>query len=62
MPKPSGVTFNRYAAIAGRILRKSLKEDARLAAERQDFLELKMQKWDSGKASEAQYLKVPLKK
>lgn len=62
MPKPAGVSFNRYAAIAGQVLRKSLKEPARVAAANLDNFELKYQKWENGAPSESKPLEVPLKK
>ncbi|KAF8308553.1 hypothetical protein DL93DRAFT_2142230 [Clavulina sp. PMI_390] len=46
-------TFNKYSQIAARALRNSLKEDARLAAEKRGTSELKYQKWTDGKAGES---------
>lgn len=37
--------YNRYLAIAGRAVRRSLKEDKRLAAERRGQLDLRFSKW-----------------
>ncbi|PRT52555.1 hypothetical protein B9G98_00175 [Wickerhamiella sorbophila] len=69
MPKPANmskwkltISFNRYAAIAGRILRQALKEDKRAAAVRQDTLEVRFAKWDNGKQSEPEPLKVSANK
>lgn len=61
MPKPSGVTFNRYAAIAGRVLRKALKEDKRVNAQRADVFELRVASWKDGHQGDAKVLNVPLK-
>lgn len=61
MPKPAGVTFNRYAAIAGQTLRRALKEDLRAAALKEG-LDLRFQKWEKGEPSAAEQLQVSLKK
>ena len=37
--------YNRYLAIAGRAVRRSLKEDKRLAAERRGQMDLRFSKW-----------------
>lgn len=51
MPKPAGVTFNRYAAIAGQTLRRALKEEVRAASAVKDALDVRYQKWENGVAS-----------
>lgn len=38
-------SYNRYLAVAARVVRRSLKEDKRLAAERRGQQELKFAKW-----------------
>jgi len=48
---PSSVTnllssYNRYLAIAARVVRRSLKEDKRLAAERRGEMDLRFAKWE----------------
>lgn len=58
MPKPDGITFNRYVAIAGRVLRAALKEDKRAAAQRQDLFEIKGAKWTNGQQGEAKNLAI----
>lgn len=55
-------SFNRYAAIAGRILRQALKEDKRAAAARKDTLEVRYAKWDNGKQSEPEPLNLTASK
>ncbi|OAA67868.1 ATPase, F1 complex, epsilon subunit, mitochondrial [Niveomyces insectorum RCEF 264] len=54
--KAAGLTYNRYLAIAGRAVRRSLKEDKRLAAGRRGELELRFSKWENGKQGEAKNL------
>ena len=61
MPKPAGVTFNRYAAIAGQTLRRALKEEVRAASAVKDALDVRYQKWENGVASESNPLNVNLK-
>jgi len=39
-------SYNKYLAIAARVVRQSLKEQHRLAAERRGDMELKMAKWE----------------
>lgn len=38
-------SYNRYLAIAGRVVRRSLKEDKRLVAERRGEMDLRFAKW-----------------
>ncbi|KAL1889199.1 hypothetical protein Sste5346_009057 [Sporothrix stenoceras] len=51
--KAAGLSYNRYLAIAGRAVRRSLKEDKRLVAERRGQLDLRFSKWQGGKQGEA---------
>ncbi|KAF4123846.1 F-type H+-transporting ATPase subunit epsilon [Geosmithia morbida] len=51
--KAAGISYNRYLAIAARTVRRSLKEDKRLLAERRGETELRFAKWENGKAGEA---------
>lgn len=37
--------YNRYLAIAGRAVRRSLKDDKRVAAERRGNMDLRFSKW-----------------
>lgn len=39
-------SYNRYLAVAGRVVRRSLKDDKRLAAERRGEMELRFSKWE----------------
>lgn len=39
-------SYNRYLAIAARVVRRSLKEDARVGAERRGEMDLKFAKWE----------------
>ncbi|KAI9669998.1 MAG: hypothetical protein M1831_007034 [Alyxoria varia] len=50
--KAAGLTYNRYLAIAARCVRRSLKEDKRLAAERRGEMDLRFAKWENGKQGE----------
>ncbi|KFH48819.1 ATP synthase subunit epsilon-like protein [Hapsidospora chrysogenum ATCC 11550] len=54
--KAAGLTYNRYLAIAARTIRRSLKEDKRIIAERRGETELRFAKWENGKASDPQNL------
>ncbi|KAJ5605473.1 hypothetical protein N7510_008254 [Penicillium lagena] len=54
--KAAGLTYNRYLAIAGRTLRRSLKEGPRLQAERRGQMDLRFAKWQNGKQGDAQSL------
>ncbi|KAF2672039.1 hypothetical protein BT63DRAFT_422546 [Microthyrium microscopicum] len=38
--------YNRYLAIASRVVRRSLKEDLRVGAERRGEMELRFAKWE----------------
>ncbi|KAF4556775.1 ATP synthase subunit epsilon-like protein [Elsinoe fawcettii] len=50
--KASGITYNRYLAVAARVVRRSLKEDKRLQAERRGEMDLRFAKWENGKQGE----------
>ncbi|KAI0006406.1 mitochondrial ATP synthase epsilon chain-domain-containing protein [Xylariaceae sp. FL0662B] len=50
--KAAGLTYNRYLAVAARVVRRSLKEDKRLAAERRGDMDLRFAKWENGKMNE----------
>ncbi|PNS14489.1 hypothetical protein CAC42_3775 [Sphaceloma murrayae] len=50
--KASGITYNRYLAVAARVVRRSLKDDKRLVAERRGEMELRFAKWENGKQGE----------
>ncbi|KAH7341589.1 hypothetical protein B0J17DRAFT_647182 [Rhizoctonia solani] len=52
-------TYNRFSLIAGRALARSLKEDARITAEKRGLSSLKYQNWESGKASESKWINPP---
>ncbi|KAK0748540.1 mitochondrial ATP synthase epsilon chain-domain-containing protein [Apiosordaria backusii] len=47
--KAAGLTYNRYLAVASRVVRRSLKEEKRLAAERRGVSEIRFAKWSNGK-------------
>ncbi|KAJ5912966.1 ATPase F1 complex epsilon subunit mitochondrial [Penicillium tannophilum] len=47
--KAAGLTYNRYLAIAARTVRRSLKDEPRLAAERRGLMDLRFAKWENGK-------------
>ncbi|KAJ9622395.1 hypothetical protein H2203_006615 [Taxawa tesnikishii (nom. ined.)] len=50
--KAAGLTYNRYLAVAARVVRRSLKEDKRLAAERRGEMDLRFAKWENGRQGE----------
>ncbi|AEO71071.1 uncharacterized protein THITE_2082556 [Thermothielavioides terrestris NRRL 8126] len=54
--KAAGLTYNRYLAVAARVVRRSLKEDKRLAAERRGQQDLRFAKWSNGKQGEIKNL------
>jgi hypothetical protein len=39
-------SYNHYLAVAARVVRRSLKEDKRLAAERRGEMDLRFAKWN----------------
>ncbi|KAI5358002.1 Putative ATP synthase, F1 complex, epsilon subunit [Septoria linicola] len=50
--KAAGITYNRYLAVASRVVRRSLKDDKRLQAERRGEMDLRFAKWENGKQQE----------
>ncbi|KAK2732318.1 hypothetical protein FQN55_004260 [Onygenales sp. PD_40] len=54
--KAAGLSYNRYLAIAARAVRRSLKEEARIQAERRGVMDLKFAKWENGKQGEVKNL------
>ncbi|ORY63958.1 mitochondrial ATP synthase epsilon chain-domain-containing protein [Pseudomassariella vexata] len=54
--KSAGLTYNRYLAVAARAVRRSLKEDKRVAAERRGEMDLRFAKWSNGKQGEVKSL------
>ncbi|KAI3530505.1 Mak10 subunit [Colletotrichum abscissum] len=54
--KAAGITYNRYLAVASRVVRRSLKEDKRLIAERRGEMDLRFAKWENGKQGEVKNL------
>ncbi|KAJ9149252.1 hypothetical protein NKR23_g4463 [Pleurostoma richardsiae] len=54
--KAAGLTYNRYLAVAGRALRRSLKDDKRLAAEKRGEMDLRFAKWQGGKQGDLKSL------
>ncbi|MCJ1232097.1 hypothetical protein MMC14_000046 [Varicellaria rhodocarpa] len=50
--KAAGLTYNRYLAVAARVVRRSLKEQPRLQAERRGEMDLRFAKWENGKQGE----------
>ncbi|KAJ4340311.1 hypothetical protein N0V87_002603 [Didymella glomerata] len=54
--KVAGLTYNRYISVASRVVRRSLKEDKRIAAERRGESELRFAKWENGKQGESKEL------
>ncbi|ODQ68562.1 mitochondrial ATP synthase epsilon chain domain-containing protein [Nadsonia fulvescens var. elongata DSM 6958] len=56
--KAAGYTYNQYAAIAARTLRKALKPENRAAAAARDVFETKAAKWVDGKQLEPKTLSL----
>ncbi|KAF4340482.1 atp synthase epsilon chain (mitochondrial) [Fusarium beomiforme] len=54
--RAAGLTYNRYLAVAARVVRRSLKEEKRVAAERRGEMDLRFSKWQNGKQGEPQNL------
>ncbi|KAF6819914.1 hypothetical protein CSOJ01_00982 [Colletotrichum sojae] len=54
--KAAGLTYNRYLAVASRVVRRSLKEDKRIIAERRGEMDLRFAKWENGKQGEVKPL------
>ncbi|KAF2464621.1 uncharacterized protein BDR25DRAFT_307140 [Lindgomyces ingoldianus] len=54
--KAAGLTYNRYVAVASRVVRRSLKEDQRVAVERRGEMDLRFAKWENGKQGETKNL------
>ncbi|KAK5043580.1 hypothetical protein LTR84_011387 [Exophiala bonariae] len=54
--KAAGITYNRYLAVAARVVRRSLKEGPRLQAERRGEMDLRFAKWQNGKQGEVKNL------
>ncbi|PHH73067.1 hypothetical protein CDD80_4072 [Ophiocordyceps camponoti-rufipedis] len=55
--RAAGLTYNHYLAIAARTVRRCLKEDKRVAAERHGESELRFAKWEKGVSGEGKDLK-----
>lgn len=49
-------TYNRYAGIAARAVRRALKEDKRLQAERRNTSSVRVSKWKDGVQGEQKRL------
>jgi hypothetical protein len=49
-------TYNRYSGIAARAIRRSLKEDKRLEAERRATSSVRVSKWKNGVQGEQERL------
>lgn len=54
--KAAGFTYNRYLAVAARTVRRCLKDEHRIKADRREQLDLKFSRWSNGKQGEAQSL------
>ncbi|RMZ89995.1 hypothetical protein DV736_g2783, partial [Chaetothyriales sp. CBS 134916] len=54
--KAAGISYNRYLAVASRVVRRSLKEGPRLQAERRGDMDLRFAKWTNGKQGEVKNL------
>ncbi|KAK5172749.1 uncharacterized protein LTR77_002869 [Saxophila tyrrhenica] len=56
--KAAGLTYNRYLAVSARVVRRSLKEDKRVQAERRGEMELRFARWENGKQGEQKSLET----
>ncbi|KAI0884499.1 mitochondrial ATP synthase epsilon chain-domain-containing protein [Annulohypoxylon maeteangense] len=54
--KTAGLSYNRYLAVAARVVRRSLKEEKRIVAERRGEMDLRFAKWQNGKMGESKSL------
>ncbi|KAI1201533.1 mitochondrial ATP synthase epsilon chain domain-containing protein [Nemania serpens] len=54
--KAAGLTYNRYLAVASRVVRRSLKDEKRVAAERRGEMDLRFAKWENGKMGDPKNL------
>ncbi|KAI1213684.1 mitochondrial ATP synthase epsilon chain domain-containing protein [Annulohypoxylon truncatum] len=54
--KAAGLSYNRYLAVAARVVRRSLKEEKRIVAERRGESDLRFAKWDNGKMGDPKSL------
>ncbi|KAL2759452.1 hypothetical protein ACRALDRAFT_1054457 [Sodiomyces alcalophilus JCM 7366] len=54
--KAAGITYNRFLAVSARAVRRSLKEDKRIVAERRGEMDLRFAKWQNGKQGEVKNL------
>ncbi|BCS18355.1 ATP synthase subunit epsilon family protein [Aspergillus puulaauensis] len=54
--KSAGLTYNRYLAVAARAVRRSLKDEARVVAERRGNMDLRFAKWENGKQGDVKNL------
>ncbi|KHJ33657.1 putative mitochondrial atp synthase epsilon chain domain-containing protein [Erysiphe necator] len=52
--KASGLTYNKYLSVAARVVRRSLKDDKKLIAEKRGETQLRFAKWTNGKQGEIQ--------
>ncbi|RKF65848.1 putative mitochondrial atp synthase epsilon chain domain-containing protein [Erysiphe neolycopersici] len=50
--KASGLTYNKYLSVAARVVRRSLKDDMRVTAEKRGETQLRFAKWTDGKQGE----------
>ncbi len=51
--RTDSTSYNRYLAVCARVVRRSLKEQARLQAERRGEMDLKFAKWEVRKLAAA---------
>ncbi|RFU32685.1 hypothetical protein B7463_g3667, partial [Scytalidium lignicola] len=54
--KASGITYNKYLSIAARVVRRSLKEDQRLIAEKRGETDLRFARWADGKQGDFKHV------
>lgn len=60
--KAAGLSYNRYTAVAARVLRRALKEEKRIIAERRGESELRYAKWTDGKQGDVQHVNAPVQR
>ncbi|KAI3327555.1 hypothetical protein HD806DRAFT_483234 [Xylariaceae sp. AK1471] len=54
--KAAGLSYNRYLTVAARVVRRSLKDEKRVIAERRGESDIRFAKWENGKMGEPKNL------
>ncbi|KAF2640614.1 hypothetical protein P280DRAFT_426717 [Massarina eburnea CBS 473.64] len=54
--KAAGISYNRYISVASRVVRRSLKDEPRMLAEKRGVSELRFATWENGKQGDVKNL------